>query len=59
MIFDGVYDLLTTYLFNMSVPYADMLATLSSGFVCLALVYLCFTPVIAVGKAVLNAIFRV
>lgn len=55
-IFDGIYDLLTTHLFNMSVPYADLLATLASGFICLGLLYLCFMPVIGVFKLVCRSI---
>lgn len=58
-IFNGIYNLLTTYLFDVTVPYADLLATLSSGFICLGLVYLCFMPVIAVCRFALNAIFKV
>ena len=52
MIFDGIYDLLTTTVFNMNVPYADMLATLVSGACCLGLIYLCFTPIIAIFKMI-------
>lgn len=55
--FDLVYNFLSTTIFNSSVPYAELLTTLSSGALCFFIIYLMFIPFITLFRGIFSMLF--